>query len=70
MGISVRSQALTHVVDELFADLKGNFVFSYLDDLVVFSRSLQEHSEHHSRSPPEATGGRIHHKSRKVCHSC
>jgi len=46
MGISVGSQALTRVVNDLFADLKGNFVFSYLDDLVVFSRSVQEHSEH------------------------
>jgi len=46
MGISVGSQALTRVVDELFADVKGDFVFTYLDDLVVFSRSEQEHAEH------------------------
>jgi len=46
MGISVGSQALTRVVNDQFADLKGNFVVSYLDDLVVFSRSVQEHSEH------------------------
>jgi hypothetical protein len=46
MGISVGSQALTRVVNDLFADLKGNFVFTYLDELVVFSRSVQEHSEH------------------------
>ena len=46
MGISVGSQALARVVNDLFADLKGNFVFSYLDDLVVFfPRSVQEHSE-------------------------
>ena len=46
MGISVGSQALTRVVDELFADLKGEFVFNYLDDLVIYSRSVEEHSVH------------------------
>ena len=38
MGISVGSHGLIRVVDELFADLKGVFVFNYLDDLVVYSR--------------------------------
>ena len=33
MGISKGSQALTHVVNDPFADLKGNFVF---DNVVVF----------------------------------
>ena len=46
MGISVGSQALTPVVNDLFAYLKGNFVFTYFDELVVFSRSVQEHYEH------------------------
>jgi hypothetical protein len=35
MGISVGCQGLSRVVDELFADLKGKYVFNFLDDLVV-----------------------------------
>ena len=46
MGISVGSQGLTRVIDELFADLKGSFVFNYLDDLVVYSPSVKEHAKH------------------------
>jgi hypothetical protein len=46
MGISVSSQALTRVVNDPFADLKRNFLFSYIDDVVVFSRSVQDHTEH------------------------
>ena len=45
MGISVGSQGLTRVVDELFANVKGEFVFNYLDDL-VYSRSVEEHAQH------------------------
>ena len=33
-------------MDELFADLKGKYVFNVLDDLVVFSQSVGEHEEH------------------------
>lgn len=46
MGISIGSQGLSRVVDELFADLKNDFVFNYLDDLVIYSRSLEEHAHH------------------------
>jgi len=46
MGISVGSQGLTRFVDELFADVKGNFVFNYLDGLVVYSRSVMDHVTH------------------------
>jgi len=46
MGISVGSQALSGVVDELFADLKGRCVFNFLDDLVVYSSSPEEHVTH------------------------
>jgi hypothetical protein len=45
MGISVGCQGLCRVVD-LFADLKGKYVFKFLDDLVVFSLSAEEHEEH------------------------
>jgi hypothetical protein len=34
MGISVGSQGLSRVIDELFADLKGRYVFNFLNDLV------------------------------------
>jgi len=46
MGISLGSQSLNRVVDELFADMKGRYVFNYLDNLVVYSRSVKEHMEH------------------------
>ena len=46
MGISVGSQGLSRVLDELFVDLKNDFVFNYLDDLVIYSRSVEEHAKH------------------------
>ena len=46
MGISVGGQGLSRVVDKIFADLKGDFVFNYLDDLVIYSRSLEDHAGH------------------------
>jgi hypothetical protein len=46
MGISVGSQGLSRVIDQLFADLKGRFIFNFLDDLVVYSGSTFEHAGH------------------------
>jgi len=46
MGISIGCQGLGRVVDNFFADLKGKYVFNYLDDLVVYSASIVEHQEH------------------------
>ena len=46
MGISVGSQGLSRVVDELFTDQKNDFVFNYLDDLIIFSRSLEEQARY------------------------
>jgi hypothetical protein len=46
MGISVGCQGLSRVIDELFADLKGRFVFNFVDDLVVYSPSIEEHRMH------------------------
>ena len=46
MGIGVGCQGLSRVVDELFADLKGSFVFNFVDDLVVYSPSIEEHRIH------------------------
>ena len=44
MGISVGSQGFSRVMDDLFADLKGEFVFNYLDDLIVYSGSVEKHA--------------------------
>ena len=46
MGISIGCQGMSRVVDNLFADLTGEYVFNYLDDLVVYSASMSEHQEH------------------------
>jgi hypothetical protein len=46
MGISVGCQVLSRVVDTLFGDLKQKFVYNFMDDLVVYSRSLTEHLGH------------------------
>lgn len=45
-GISRGCQGLSCVMDNLFADLKGEYVFNYLDDLVVYLVSIFEHQEH------------------------
>jgi hypothetical protein len=34
------------VIDELFVDRKGKWVFNFLDDLVVYSASIEEHMSH------------------------
>jgi hypothetical protein len=44
MGISTDSKGLTRVIDELFSEEKSNFVFIYLDDLVVYSASIHDHA--------------------------
>ena len=46
MGISVGCQGLSRVVDKLFADLKGQYIFNFLDDLVVYSSSAGEQVNH------------------------
>jgi hypothetical protein len=43
MGISVACQVLSRVVDSLFGVLKGKFVYNFIDDLVVYSSSFEEH---------------------------
>jgi hypothetical protein len=45
MGISMGCQGLSRVVDELFADVKGKYVFNFFDDLLVFSPA-GEHEGH------------------------
>jgi len=42
----VVSHAISIVVDEFYAKLKGRYVFKFLDDLVVYSSSPEEHETH------------------------
>jgi hypothetical protein len=46
MEIGVGCQGLSKVVDELFADLSGNYVFNFLYGLVAYSKSTKEHRFH------------------------
>jgi hypothetical protein len=46
MGISVGCQVFSRVVDSLFGDLKGKFVYNFMDDLVLYSSSFKEHLAH------------------------
>ena len=41
---NVRCQGLSRVINELFADLRGRYVFNFLDDLVVCTLSAAEQS--------------------------
>ena len=45
-GISVGAQVLTRLLDMIFSDIKFQFVFHYLDDLVIYSNSFEEHMLH------------------------
>jgi hypothetical protein len=44
MRISVGCQVLSRVVDSLFGNLKHKFVYNFMDDLVVYSSSFEEHT--------------------------
>jgi transposase InsO family protein len=46
LQITNGSQGLSRVVDALFSDLKGKYVFNYLDDLVIYSPTESLHKEH------------------------
>jgi hypothetical protein len=46
MGIRLGCQVLSRVVDSLFGDLKHKFVYNFMDDLVVYSGSFDEHLRH------------------------
>jgi hypothetical protein len=46
IGISVSCQGLSRFVHEIFADIKGQYVFNFLDDPVVYSRSVEAHVDH------------------------
>jgi hypothetical protein len=46
MGISVECQVLSRVIDSLFGDLKHKYVYNFMDDLLLYSRSMEEHLRH------------------------
>ena len=45
-GLATGAQVLTRLLDKVFSDIKFKFVFHYLDDLVVYSDSFEEHILH------------------------
>jgi len=40
------AQVLTRLLDPVFQDLKFEFVYHYLDDVVIYSESFEDHLEH------------------------
>jgi hypothetical protein len=46
MWMSIGCQTVSRIVNELFSDLKGKYVFNFLDSLVVYSKSPEEHEMH------------------------
>jgi hypothetical protein len=46
MGISLGSEGLSMEVDQLFDDIKGKFIFNFLEDVLVYSKSLSEDAVH------------------------
>ena len=46
MGLAVGAQTLTRLLDTIFNDVKFNFVFNYLDDLLAYSENFEEHMGH------------------------
>ena len=45
-GLATGAQVLTRLLDRVFHDLKFDFVYHYLDDVVVYSENFEEHLVH------------------------
>ena len=45
-GLATGAQVLTRLLDRVFGDVKFNFVYHYLDDLVVYSEDFESHIKH------------------------
>lgn len=45
-GLSVGGQVLSRILNKIFKDVTWDFLFLYLDDLLIYSNSLDEHIAH------------------------
>lgn len=45
-GLAVGAAALSQMLDLILGDLKYKYVFSYLDDVIVYSENFEEHIAH------------------------
>ncbi len=46
MGLKISSACFQRIVTKILNEYIGKFVFVYIDDLVIFSNSLEKHGEH------------------------
>ena len=45
-GLATGAQVLSRLLDRVFQDIKFEFVYHYLDDVVIYSESFEEHLVH------------------------
>jgi hypothetical protein len=45
-GLATGAQVLTMLLDQAFQDIKFDFMYHYLDDVVIFSKNFKEHLCH------------------------
>ena len=45
-GLSTGAQVLTRLLDTVLSDIKYKYVFNYLDDIIIYSRSWEDHVRH------------------------
>jgi hypothetical protein len=43
MGICVGCQPLCRMVDSLFGDIKRRYVYKFMDDLIIHSKTFEKH---------------------------